>query len=144
MSGARNFFNQQEQEMLIKAIEAAEKNTSGEIRIHLANYCFGSEIKAAQKVFKRLKMHETSERNGVLIYIATRSRKIAIVGDEGIHQKLGNEFWQSVINSVIKQFKANSKADALVNCINECGVQLGRFFPLKSDDTNELNNSISF
>jgi uncharacterized membrane protein len=89
-------------------------------------------------------MHQTNERNGVLIYIATFSRKVAVVGDEGIHQKLGNEFWHKVVSQLIKKFKENKKAEALSECIIECGEQLGEFFPRQSDDKNELTNTISY
>jgi uncharacterized membrane protein len=144
MPTARNFFSQQEQQLLIDAIATAEKHTSGEIRLHIENFCFGSEVKAAQKVFTRLKMHQTAERNGVLIYIATLSRKIAVIGDQGIHDKLGLVFWQKLVDDLIGQFKANKKAPALAACIIECGAQLGKFFPLRENDADELSNKISY
>jgi uncharacterized membrane protein len=144
MPTARNFFSQPEQAMLVDAIAKAEMQTSGEIRLHLENFCFGNEVKAAQKVFTRLKMHQTDERNGVLIYVATMSRKVAVIGDKGIHEQLGAQFWEQVVQSMIAQFKANRKAEALADCIIECGKQLGTFFPRKTDDTNELSNTISY
>lgn len=144
MPTARNFFNQQEQNLLIDAIAKAELHTSGEIRLHLENFCLGNEVKAAQKVFTRLKMLQTAERNGVLIYIATLSRKVAIIGDEGIHQKLGAIYWEKLVEKLIEQFKVNKKAEGLADCIVECGEQLGRFFPRNEDDKNELSNSISY
>lgn len=147
MPGARDFFNPQEQQLLVDTIGKAEKHTSGEIRLHLENFCIGSEVKAAKKVFLKLGMQNTAERNGVLIYMATRSRKIAIVGDEGIHQKLGDAYWEKLIAKLIEQFKSagkTGKAEALAECILDCGQQLGKFFPLKSDDKDELSNSISF
>ena len=144
MPTARFFFNKTEQELLINSIAEAELKTSGEIRLHLTNFCIGNEVKAAQKVFVKLKMHETKEKNGVLIYIATVSRKIAVIGDEGIHQKLGNEFWQKIVSELITQFKNNNKASSLAKCILTCGEQLGKFFPLQSDDKNELSNLISY
>jgi uncharacterized membrane protein len=144
MPTARNFFDQHEQQIVIDAIAKAELHTSGEIRLHLENFCFGSEVKTAQKIFARLKMHETKERNGVLIYIATLSRKVAIIGDQGIHEKLGTEYWQAIVEKLITQFKANKKAEALAECIIDCGNQLGKFFPLGSDDKNELSNTISY
>ncbi len=144
MPTARNFFDQTEQHMLIEAVAQAELETSGEIRLHIENFCFGNEIKRSEKVFTKLNMHKTKERNGVLIYIATFSKKIAVVGDEGIHQKLGNEFWQKLVNELIKDFRENRKAPALAKCILACGEQLGKFFPIKSDDENELTNTISF
>lgn len=144
MPTARNFFTQQEQQLLVNAIAEAELKTSGEIRLHLSNFCFGNEVKAAQKVFANLKMYQTQERNGVLIYIATLSRKVAIIGDVGIHQKLGDAFWQKIVDQLIQQFKQNKKAEALAQSIIECGEQLGKFFPLSSDDKNELTNTISY
>jgi uncharacterized membrane protein len=144
MPTAKKFFNAHEQQVLINAITQAELKTSGEIRVHVENFSFGSELKSAEKIFKKLNMHQTKERNGVLIYIATLSRKIAVVGDVGIHQKLGSEFWQTLVAELIKQFKINNKAEALAHCILECGEQLGKFFPRTSDDTNELNNTISY
>ncbi len=144
MTGAKNFFTPDEQNKLRQAIEQAEMHTSGEIRVHLESFCWGSEIKAAQRVFTRLGMHKTEERNGVLIYIATISHKIAIIGDEGIHTKLGTPFWDTIVEKLIQQFKAQKKAEALCECIVECGKQLSSYFPRKNDDRNELNNEISF
>lgn len=144
MPSAKRFFNSQEQRVVIDAIVQAELKTSGEIRVHMENFSFGNELKSAERIFKKLNMHKTLERNGVLIYIATLSRKIAVVGDEGIHQKLGNEFWQALVAKLVSQFKANKKAEALAECILECGEQLGKFFPRSNDDTNELSNTISY
>lgn len=144
MPTARNFFNLQQQQLLVDAIAEAEMNTSGEIRLHLDNFCFGNELNKAQKVFGKLSMHQTKERNGILIYVATISRKVAVIGDEGIHQKLGAEFWQSIVSKLITQFKADKKAEGLAECIIECGKQLGAYFPRQHDDKDELSNSISY
>jgi len=144
MPSARNFFTKEEQQLLVKSIAEAELKTSGEIRLHIENYCFGSELKSAEKIFLKLKMHETKERNGVLIYIAALSKKIAIVGDEGIHQKLGDQFWKNTVDKLIRKFKENKKAAALSECIIECGQELAKYFPRKSDDKNELSNAISY
>jgi uncharacterized membrane protein len=144
LSTAGKFFGKQDQELLIDAIGKAELRTSGEIRVHLENFCVGNEIKVAQKVFRRLNMHHTAERNGVLFYIATMSRKIAVIGDEGIHRKLGTEFWNSIAGDLIREFKADHKAEALAKCILQCGEQLAKYFPRKDDDKNELSNTISF
>jgi uncharacterized membrane protein len=144
MPTARKFFSKEEQQLLVDAITSAELKTSGEIRVHVENFCFGNELKAAEKVFAKLKMHETAERNGVLIYIATLSHKIAVAGDVGIHQKLGAEYWNTTVEKLITQFKANKKAEALATCILDCGEQLGKYFPRSENDTNELNNSMSY
>lgn len=144
MAFARNFFTPQEQQLLVDSIAKAELHTSGEIRLHVENFCFGSELTAAKKVFVKLNMHHTAERNGVLIYVATLSRKIAVVGDEGIYRELGNEFWNNLINRLIKKFKEGRKAEALAECIIECGEQLGKYFPRKENDKDELTNTISY
>lgn len=144
MPFAGKFFSEKEQGFLLKAIAEAEMNTSGEIRLHLENFCSGNEIEAAWKIFARLEMHKTKERNGILIYIATMSRKIAIVGDEGIHQKLGTEFWDKLVKDLISHFRNNKRAEALAESIIECGKQLGHYFPRQKDDKNELSDAISF
>jgi uncharacterized membrane protein len=144
MPTARKFFTLQEQQLLVNAIAEAELKTSGEIRVHIENFSLGSELKSAAKIFRKLNMHETAERNGVLIYIAALSRKVAVIGDEGIHQKLGQEFWEQLVARLVAQFKADRKAEALAACIVECGNQLGKFFPRRSDDKNELSNTISY
>ena len=141
---AKNFFNQQEQDLLLKAIALAEEKTSGEIRLHLESFCLGNEVKAAQKVFTKLKMYQTKERNGVLIYIATISKKVAIIGDKGIHEKLGEIFWNEQIQLLISQFKKDNKAQGLSDAIQNCGLMLGKYFPRQADDRNELSNDISF
>jgi uncharacterized membrane protein len=144
MAGAKHFFTAEEQTRLIDAIEKAELATSGEIRLHLESFCWGDELAAARKIFRQLNMHQTAERNGVLIYIATVSHKIAIVGDEGIHSKVGEGFWDHIVEKLIQQFKAQKQAEALCECILEVGSQLAVYFPRKHDDRNELSNEISF
>lgn len=141
---AQQFFSAAEQELLVKAIEDAEMHTSGEIRIHLENFCFGNEIKTAQKRFSKLGMHKTVERNGILIYIASMSKKIAVFGDEGIHSKLGKDYWDSLIKQIIDGFHHQRKAEALASAIVDCGKQLSQFFPRQANDKDELSNSISY
>lgn len=130
--------------MLLRAIEEAELKTSGEIRVHLENYCFGSPIGAARRIFNKLGMNRTAERNGVLFYIAVKSRKIAVWGDEGIHQKLGEVYWNNIIAELLKEFKADNRAASLAQAIQKCGKELGAYFPHSADDKNELNNELSF
>jgi uncharacterized membrane protein len=144
MPGAKNFFSPDDQETIVNAIREAELKTSGEIRVHLENFCFGNELNAAKKVFLRLKMHQTKERNAVLIYLAVRSRKIAVFGDEGIHQKLGEVFWEEIVKDIIAGFKSNEKAKSLAIGISRCGEQLGKYFPRLENDQDELSNAISY
>jgi uncharacterized membrane protein len=144
MTAAKNFFTAEEQKRILAAIEGAEDRTSGEIRLHLENFCSGNEVQVASRIFTSLGMHKTAERNGVLIYIATVSRKIAIVGDKGIHEKLGSVYWEKMVEGVINEFKAQHHADGLIACIKDLGEKLANYFPVKGDDTDELTNEISF
>jgi uncharacterized membrane protein len=144
MESARNFFNSADQKKLIDAIAEAERNTSGEIRVHVENYCRGDEVRAAERTFLRLKMQNTRERNGILIYIAVKNRKIAIIGDKGIHEKVGQEFWSGLVERMISGFRNDHKADALAESVIVCGKALGKYFPLSADDKNELSNEISY
>lgn len=141
---SKNFFTIEEQDLVVDAIKQAELNTSGEIRVHIENYCFGNSLVKAEKVFTKLGMQNTKDRNGILIYIAAVSRKIAIVGDKGIHEKLGKEYWDKIVTNIVESFRSNKKAEGLAKGILDCGDQLKHFFPYQSDDKNELNDSISF
>lgn len=107
--------------MLEEAIKAAELKTSAEIVLHLDNFCWGNPLTTAKRRFASLGMYKTAERNGVLIYIATLSRKIAVLGDEGIFQKLGPVYWNEKVENLIKEFKANHKAEALTALILDLG-----------------------
>lgn len=141
---SKNFFSREEQDLVVNAIKTAELNTSGEIRVHVENYCFGNSLSKAEKIFTRLGMQNTKDRNGILIYIAAVSRKIAIVGDKGIHEKLGEAYWDKLVNGIVENFRNNKKAEGLAKGIIDCGEQLKNYFPYTSDDKNELNDSISF
>ncbi|MCU0360728.1 MAG: TPM domain-containing protein [Bacteroidia bacterium] len=144
MPFARNFFSKQEQALVEEAIRTAETKTSAEIVVHLDNLCFGNPIRSAEKVFVRLGMHKTAERNGVLIYIAALNKKIAVLGDEGIYSKLEPDYWKKMVEQLIAEFKANHKAEALSASIMDIGNRLAEFFPRQHNDTDELSNKISF
>lgn len=141
---ASKFFSEVEQTQIVDAIKVAEKNTSGEIRVHLESICWGDSMERAKKVFSKLKMQETKEQNGILIYIATESHKIAVIGDTGIHKKLGKEYWDKIVLGMVSKFKEGHQAQGLADAIIDCGEQLKHHFPYQSDDKNELNDTISF
>lgn len=133
-----------EEKQVLEAIAAAELNTSGEIRLHLDKWCKTDPLYKAQNLFGHLKMDQTKERNGVLIYIAKKEHKFAIVGDTGINSRVPVGFWDSA-NELMKGYFAK---DDLVGGIcagtAEIGEKLKEFFPHQSDDTNELPNEISY
>lgn len=140
----RTLFTEAQQQSLSEAIAAAEQRSSGEIRIHLDSRCSGSALDKAAKVFQQLKMHQTAARNGVLIYAALKDRKLAIIGDQGIHQAVGSDFWDQVYRAMSGHFAAGQYYDGLLSGVQMAGEQLARYFPQSKDDANELSNDISY
>ncbi|MDB4088869.1 TPM domain-containing protein [Flavobacteriales bacterium] len=137
------FLNPEEEKRVLEAIKLAEKNTSGEIRVHLETNCEGDVLERAQTVFGKLKMHKTKLRNGVLFYIAADSHHFALLGDKGINSKVPADFWNKTKEMVLTNFKNNEMATGLEKGILEAGEQLKKFFPYQSDDKNELSDEIS-
>ena len=138
------FFSEQEQQQIIEAIKAAEKMTSGEIKLHLDEYCKTDPYFKAEMLFGQLGLVHTAQRNAVLIYLATEDKKFAIIGDEGIHQKVGQEFWNHTIALMQKHFKENNFTTGICEGIFSIGEQLKKLFPYQKEDINEINNEISF
>ncbi|MEZ5014149.1 MAG: TPM domain-containing protein [Chitinophagales bacterium] len=144
MSKAENFFASAEQQEIILAIQAAEKITSGEIRIHLESSCPGEPMQRAQYWFGKLRMQDTQAHNGVLIYIATADKKCAILGDAGIHAQVPDNFWDLIIHNMLADFSAGNYVPGLTAAIHAVGEQLKQYFPLQPDDINELSDEITF
>ncbi len=144
MPNASNFFTKEQQENIRVAIMNAELDTSGEIRVHIENTCKGDSLDRALEVFTKLGMEKTAGRNGVLIYLAVKNRKFAIIGDEAIHAVVTEVFWDSVKNKMMNRFRENQFTQGLVEAITETGLQLKKYFPYKTDDVNELSDEISF
>lgn len=137
-------FDKKQQESIIEAIRLAELNTSGEIRVHVEPKCPGDAYDRALQVFEELKMHETEQKNGVLFYLAYKDKKFSIVGDEGIHSKVKDSFWNEVRDILTQHFKQNNFTEGLAEGITKAGEKLKSFFPYQSNDSNELSNDISF
>ena len=137
-------FNEKDKNTIVDSITSAELNTSGEIRVHIDKKCKIDPIDKAIEVFEKLGMQNTEQRNGVLIYLATDNKKLAIVGDKGINNVVEEHFWNDIKNEMITHFKNGEFALGLSNGIIKSGEQLKTHFPYKSDDTNELSNEISF
>ncbi len=141
---AKDFFTKEDQQQIVEAIKNAEKNTSGEIRVHIENYKKKAVLDRAAYWFEKLGMHKTELRNGVLFYLAVDSRQFAILGDVGINQKVGDEFWTEIRNLMVENFKEGKFAQGLSKGIEMAGEKLQAFFPYKQDDVNELSDDISF
>lgn len=134
----------QEEQAVTEAIKFAEKLSTGEIRVHLETSCEGDAFQRALEVFHFLGMTQTKARNGVLIFLAVRSKKFAVVGDKGIHQVVGKSFWNQVRDSMQESFRHGKFAEGLISGIYEIGRQLKSHFPADDSDVNELNDGISF
>lgn len=143
MSKTKPFFTETEEQQIVTAIQKAEKNTSGEIRVHIEPNFEGDAMDRAIAVFNDLKMFETEARNGVLFYVATEAKQFVILGDDGINEVVPDLFWETTKDKVINQFKQGQFAQGLIEGIEEAGNQLKTYFKYQSDDTNELSDEIS-
>ncbi|HQA75971.1 MAG TPA: TPM domain-containing protein [Salinivirgaceae bacterium] len=142
---SKDFFSAEQQQQIIEAIGEAELNTSGEIRVHIDTKCkTKNPLDRAVQMFKKLEMHKTDMHNGVLIYLSVSDRKFAIIGDEGIDQKVPHDFWDNTKNLMIDHFKKGEMALGLTEGIKLAGLQLKEFFPYQTTDVDELPNKISF
>jgi uncharacterized membrane protein len=143
MSKTEDFLSKADEQEIVQAIVEAEKNTSGEIRVHIEEHSEKSPLERAQEVFFELKMNETQDRNGVLFYICVSDKKFAIIGDKGINDVVESDFWDCTKDTVIANFKEGNFKKGLVEGILQAGQRLKHYFPYQSDDTNELSNEIS-
>lgn len=141
---ASSFFKKEEQDQLLESIREAEKETSGEIRLHIESTCPADVLDQAAWVFKKLGMDKTDERNGVLFYLSVKDRKFAIIGDAGIHAKVPEGFWDCIKDLLRARFKEGLFTEGLSEGILMAGQQLKKHFPYKKDDVNELSDEISF
>ena len=140
----KEFFTKEQQSAIVQAIADAEKATSGEIRVHLEKSCKDDVLDCAVFIFKKLKMHKTALRNGVLIYLSVDDRKFAILGDVGINAKVPEGFWDQIKEIMIANFSKGDFTSGLTEGIHMVGEKLKVYFPIMVDDTNELSNEISF
>jgi uncharacterized membrane protein len=137
-------FSEKDQQRIQKAIEEAEKATSGEIRICIEKRTSENVLDRAVKYFHKLGMDQTALRNGVLIYLATEDHKFAIIGDAGINKVVPENFWDSTKEAMRHHFKENNLTGGIVTGITLAGEQLKKYFPFKDGDKNELPNDIAF
>jgi len=139
----KEFISRLDHDRIVGAIKAAEAKTSGQIRVYVQRgELAGDPVSAAQKRFHQLGMQATKERNGVLIFVLPRARKFAVIGDEGVHQKCGDQFWQQLVERMRAHFQQENFTDALVEAIEEVGELLARHFPKTGAPQNELPDDI--
>jgi uncharacterized membrane protein len=132
----KEFLSKLEHDQIVQAIRDAESNTSGEIRVYIQRGKLEVDpLIAAQKKFYRLGMDKTPERNAVLIFVAPRAHKFAVVGDKAIHEKCGESFWQRLVDGMREHFRNEKFTDAVVDAIEEAGKALVAHFPKRPTST---------
>lgn len=143
MSKVEDFLTKAEEQEIVEAIGKAEKNTSGEIRVHIEKQTSIAPIEKAVEVFHQLQMEQTQDRNGVIIYVAVKSKQFAIYGDKGINEKVPSDFWDTTKDTIISHFKKGNFKQGLIDGILKAGEQMQKYFPYAEGDTDELSNEIS-
>ena len=141
---AKDIFTGNQKELIRLSIQNAELDTSGEIRVHIETNCSGDVMDRATYIFDKLGMQKTAMRNGVLIYLAVKTRKFAIIGDAGINKVVQAGFWNDVKNIMFDHFRDGKFTEGLSEAITKTGEQLKKYFPYQVDDVNELPDDISF
>lgn len=142
-SSVEEFLTRAEEQEIIEAIRLAELTTSGEIRVHLERHTDVPVLQRAQELFHFLKMDNTKDENGVLIYIAVEDAQLAICGDRGIHNKVPADFWESTKEKMIYAFKKGAFKEGIIAGISSAGEKLSTHFPWQHGDNNELPNEIT-
>jgi uncharacterized membrane protein len=145
----RKVFSERDLDDIAAAVGRVEGTTSAEVRVHLEHRVqhrrgeMPDALKRAQALFGQLGMHKTRDRNGVLVYLALADRKLAIVGDEAIHARVGDAYWQRVRDLMVQHLKAEAPRAAVVKAVEDVGRVLAEHFPRRPDDPNELTNEVS-
>lgn len=141
----REFFTPEQQNVMVEAIQLAEKNTSGEVRFFVEGKCeYVNPVERAKEIFFGLKMDQTKDRNAVLLYMAMDDHQLALFADEGIYSRLGTQYWNDEVKKIIAHFTKKSYTAGVCNIINDIGEALKKEFPYESDDKNELPDEIIF
>ena len=141
---ASQIFTEEVKAEIVAAIEKAENETSGEIKLHVDNTCHGDVMNRVAFLFEKLKMDKTDLRNGVLFYVSTNDRKFAVVGDVGISEKVSDQCWNEIREVVLSDFKNAKFSEGLCRGIILAGEQLKIHFPFQENDVHTLDNEISF
>ena len=146
MERGKEFFSEEEKQQLVGAIQKAEQQTSGEVRIFVESRCkYVDALDRAKEIFFSLKMNETEQRNGTLVYVAIKDRQAAVFGDEGIHQKVGEPYWKDTVTKMLLLFRNQKLVDGICQGIHDLGQALKQYFPYNSEtDKNELPDDIVF
>jgi uncharacterized membrane protein len=142
----KEFFSDEEKQQFVQAIQLAEQKTSGEVRVFIESKCrFVDALDRAREIFFKLEMDHTEQRNATLVYVAVNDHQAAVFGDEGIHQKVGAQYWQDIVTKMLLQFRQQNLSDGICQAITDLGQALQFYFPYNRDtDKNELPDEIVF
>lgn len=141
----KQFFTKEQQQLMVEAIQEAEKNTSGEVRFFVESKCkYVDPVDRAREIFFSLKMNQTKDRNAVLLYIAMDDHQLAIFADEGIYQRLGANYWNVEVKKIIARFSKDDYTGGVCDVISDIGEALKKEFPYESSDKNELPDELIF
>jgi len=143
MSRVEKLLSDDEEQEIVQAILEAEKNTSGEIRVHIESHTRLNHFDRAKEVFHLLKMDNTKDENGVLIYVAVNDKKFVIYGDKGIDKAVPENFWDATRDTIQKHFKNGNFKQGIIDGVISTGKQLESHFPWNHGDLNELSNEVS-
>ena len=129
---------------IVEAIVNAEKRSTGEIRVHVTRKACRDMMAEAKKTFQKLGMHKTKHRNGILLFVSWKNRELAILGDQGIHDQVGDSFWSQTRDKMIRYFREGRIEEGIVAGVTDAGEKLQKFFPAEHDkNPNELDNTVT-
>jgi uncharacterized membrane protein len=141
----REFFTAEQQKQMVHAIQEAERNTSGEVRVFVESRCkYVDPVDRAKEIFFNLKMDQTRDRNAVVFYIAIDDHQLALFADEGIYQRLGADYWNKEVKVIISDFSKDDILGGICRCVTDIGNALKEQFPYETSDKNELPDEIIF
>ena len=138
------FLSKKERKKIILAIREAEKETSAEIRVHLAKGNGKEVLDHAKEIFEKIGMTKTKHRNSILIFLSVKSKRFAVLGDRAIHEKVPQDFWEKVIQKMNHYFKEGRFGEGIIEAVRMVSKELKIHFPRQADDTNELSDQISY
>lgn len=142
---AEDYFTPHQKDVIVAAVRQAEKQTSGEVRVFIESKCsYVNAIDRAKELFEKLDMHKTEERNAVIVYVAIKHRQLAIFGDAGIYEKVGQKFWDEQLKQMLQHFNREDFVEGIATVVNHIGQALYQHFPYQKNDVNELPDDIVF
>ena len=140
----KTFLTDEEKKQVEEAVKKSEKQTSGEIKLYIDRFCWEKIEEKAFRIFNKLNLFKTKERNGVLIYLVTTNKEFLIYGDEGINKKVPENFWKDIRIKMEQNFKEGNFGNGISEAIETIGEKLKTYFPYGSDDTNEISDEIEY